>query len=67
MKNVLKILGIIVVVAVLIALSFALTSALIYGICWAFGFQFTWKIAFGVWLALILVRSCFKLVISKAV
>lgn len=47
------------------AISFGITSAFIYGICWAFNFMFSWKIAFGIWLLMILLSSVFKVVIKK--
>lgn len=58
-----KIIAIILGVAIfvgILALSFALTSAIIYGICWAFKLTFAWRYAFGVWLILLLARSVFK-------
>ena len=42
------------------ALSFVLTSAIIYGICWAFKLVFTWRFAFGIWLILLILRSVFR-------
>lgn len=39
------------------ALSFVLTSAIIYGICWAFKLTFAWRYAFGIWLILLVMRS----------
>ncbi len=44
----------------IMALSFALTSAIIYGICWAFKLAFAWRYAFGIWLILLLIESIFK-------
>ena len=55
-----KLIGAIIGVAVLFALSFGFTALIYYGICWAFGFTFTWKIAFGVYLVLFLVGSFFR-------
>lgn len=54
--------GIVAVVFIvgILALSFVLTSAIIYGICWAFKLTFAWRYAFGVWLVLLLARSVFK-------
>jgi hypothetical protein len=43
-----------------LALSFVLTSAIIYGICWAFRLTFAWRYAFGVWLVLLILRSIFR-------
>ena len=53
------ILGVAIFVGVL-ALSFVATSAIIYGICWAFKLTFAWRYAFGIWLILALVESIFK-------
>lgn len=58
-----KILVGIITVAIIVgvfALSFALTSAIIYGICWAFKLVFTWRFAFGVWLILLVMRSVLR-------
>lgn len=44
----------IIVIAVFVGISFSITGLIVKGICWAFGFVFSWKIAFGVWLVLIL-------------
>lgn len=48
------ILGVAIFVGVL-ALSFVATSAIIYGICWAFKLTFAWRYAFGIWLILLLI------------
>jgi hypothetical protein len=53
------ILGVAIFVGVL-ALSFVLTSAIIYGICWAFKLTFAWRYAFGIWLVLLILRSIFR-------
>lgn len=58
-KIVIIILGVVFVVLML-ALSFALTSAIIYGICWAFKLTFAWRYAFGIWLILLILRSVFR-------
>lgn len=58
-KIVMIILGI-AFVAMMLALSFALTSAIIYGICWAFKLVFTWRFAFGIWLILLIMRSVLR-------
>ena len=58
-KVVMIILGVAFVVLML-ALSFVLTSAIIYGICWAFKLTFAWRYAFGIWLILLLIESIFK-------
>lgn len=41
-------------------LSFGITSALIYGICWAFGITFTWKLAIGLWFIFLILHSIFN-------
>ena len=53
------ILGVAIFVGVL-ALSFVATSAIIYGICWAFHLTFTWRYALGIWLILLILRSIFR-------
>lgn len=58
-KIIVAVLGIAFVVLML-ALSFALTSAIIYGICWAFKLTFAWRYAFGIWLILLILRSVFR-------
>ncbi len=58
-KIVMIVLGVAFVVLML-ALSFALTSAIIYGICWAFKLVFTWRFAFGIWLILLIMRSVLR-------
>lgn len=58
-KVVMIILGI-AFVAMMLALSFALTSAIIYDICWAFKLVFTWRFAFGIWLILLIMRSVLR-------
>ena len=58
-----KIIAIILGVAIFagtLALSFVLTSAIIYGICWAFKLTFAWRYAFGIWLVLLILRSIFR-------
>ena len=48
-----------VILAVFYGISFGITGLIIKGICWAFGFAFSWKLAFGIWLILALVGSIF--------
>ena len=40
-------------------LDFALVAVIVKGVCWAFGFAFSWKIAFGVWLIVLLLHAVF--------
>ena len=37
-----------VIVAICYGISFGITGLIIKGICWAFGFAFSWKLAFGI-------------------
>lgn len=48
-----------VILAICYGISFGITGLIIKGICWAFGFAFSWKLAFGIWLILALVGSVF--------
>lgn len=59
------VLYILTVIAIL-AFSFIATAGLIWLVCWAFAWTFTWKVAFGVWIVLILMRSVFKVVVKKS-
>lgn len=53
--------GIIVVlfIVVIYALSFLCCALLVKGLRWASGFTFTWKVAFGIWLLGVLIRTVF--------
>lgn len=62
----LAILGIIIGTVLVVALSFFLTAGIIAGICWAFSLVFSWKLAVGVYLVLILIRSITQVTISNS-
>lgn len=62
----LAILGIIVGAVLAVALGFLLTAGIIAGICWAFSLVFSWKLAVGVYLVLILIRSVIQVTISNS-
>lgn len=47
-------------IIVTISISFAITALLVKGICWAFGLAFSFKIAFGVWLVLFLIKTVMR-------
>ena len=47
------------------ALSFLITAGIIALICWAFALTFTWKLAFGIWLVLILIRGIFSVTVKN--
>ena len=43
-----------------VAVSMGISMALVYGVCWAFGWTYTHKIAIGVWFIICLVRMAMK-------
>lgn len=49
----------IITILVTVAFSFGITSGLLYGICWALNFKFTWKLAIGIYLILVFIKFCF--------
>ncbi len=55
-----KVIATTLVILLAIAFGFGITSGLVYGICWAFGFDFTWKIAVGIYLVLVMVKAITK-------
>ena len=48
-----------IVVLGIYAISFGITGLIIKGVCWAFGFACSWRLAFGIWLIMILVKWLF--------
>lgn len=50
----------ITVIAIAFLGSFGFTALLVKGVCWAFGYAFSWKTAFGIWLLILLVGGAFK-------
>lgn len=63
MEKIDKVFGCMLLIAIVFAMyviSFGITSAIIYGICWAFELKFSFKIAFGIWLVLILIKRLFN-------
>lgn len=40
-----------------LAIDFAISALIVKGICWAFSLTFSWKIAFGVWLILLILHG----------
>ena len=48
-----------VIVAICCGISFGITGLIIKGICWAFGLTFSWRLVFGIWLIMILVKGLF--------
>lgn len=55
-----KIFGAIMLAIFIVALDFGITSLLVYGICWCFGANFTFKVALGVWLITIIVGAVIR-------
>lgn len=51
---------IILLTALCVGISFLLTSGIFWLICWAFALTFSWKIAFGVWLIILIVSNIFR-------
>lgn len=44
----------------ILAISFGLTAGLVALVCFAFGLAFSWKIALGIWVIIIILRSIFS-------
>lgn len=42
------------------AISFLVIAGILWLICWAFSLTFSWKIAFGIWLILLILRWVFS-------
>ena len=47
----------ILMIVLVVVLSYCVTALLVGGICWCFGFHFSFKIALGVWLMLVLINA----------
>lgn len=41
-------------------LSFLISAGLICVVCWAFGFAWSWKLALGLWVVMLLISSAVK-------
>lgn len=52
-------LTIIITLVLCFSISFGITALIFKGICWAFGLTFSWKVAFGIWLIMMLVKELF--------
>lgn len=61
MKNIIGVIAVVLITSVPIVIglgiSFGIIGLIVNGICWAFKFAFSWRLAFGVWLVLALVGS----------
>ena len=49
----------------LYALSWLITCGLVYLICLCFGLLFTWPIATGIWLLMILLKGVFNITVNN--
>lgn len=49
-----------VLALLILIISFSITSGMIWVVCWAFGLAFSWRLAVGIWVVLIILRSIFK-------
>ena len=54
------IITVIIAIVILIGLSFLITAGIIKLITVCFGLTFSWSVATGIWLTMILFRSIFK-------
>lgn len=43
----------------ILAIDYAILAAIIYAICWCLSIVFTWKLALGMWLIIIVIKLCF--------
>lgn len=59
--NMAKVIGMIIGLLLGLGVSFSLVAISVYCIFWCFGLIFTWKIALGIWLGIML----FKLIMLK--
>ena len=53
------ILKVVLVFLLYIGVDFAISALIVKGICWAFSLTFSWKMAFGVWLIMMILHSVF--------
>lgn len=65
MTDILIALGTIVYVLGTIAFSFFVNTGLVWVACWAFGWTFTWKLAIGIYVVEVILKSIFKIVLKK--
>lgn len=50
----------IIVLVLIFGLDFIITAGILFLICWCFQIAFTWKLAFGIWLIILLLAGLFK-------
>ena len=49
------------IIFIMIGISFGCVAGIVYVICWAFNFTFTWKLAVGIYAAMILIGELTKI------
>lgn len=59
MKKIRIVLLMLVVALVACAIYFGITALIIYGICRVFNLEFSFMVAFGIWLILIVIKGLF--------
>lgn len=50
----------IVGILITFGLSFLISAGLIWIVCWAFGLAWSWKLALGLWVVMLLISSAVK-------
>ena len=65
MKKVLVVLLTLAIFVLIGLVDFGIIAGFYYAICWAFGLNFTWKIAFGVWVIVIFIHVVVQNSIKK--
>lgn len=55
-----KLLATMTALLIILGLDFLLFAGLVYLICFCFSIAFTWKLAFGIWLVVEVLKLCFK-------
>ena len=58
-STLLTILVVILIFAVALAISFGFTTLLVWLVCLAFSWTFTWRVAFGIWILTFLFQAAF--------
>jgi len=52
--------AVILLFVIIMSLSFAVISAIVYIICWSFGYPFSFKLVIGLWIVFALLKSIFR-------
>ena len=51
----------VLIILLIIGISFSCVAGIVYVICWAFDFTFTWKLTVGIYAAMILIGELTKI------